>query len=101
MNYASALKEERIAYPFYAINQAQFIQQELESIAKEYTSTYTRYHENIKAVLVKSKALSKSPAKIDAKTTQLEVKLQTLISTFEKNVKINEVNKNLQRIPTL
>lgn len=96
-----ALNEKRLDYPFYAINQAQFIQQELESITNLYLAAYQQYHEEIVTALIKSKAISKEPNKIDLKVKSLEGKLKVSIEAFKRNVKINEVNKNLQRIPTL
>ena len=95
------MNDKRLGYPFYAINQAQFIRQELESLTNEYISSYKDYHKAIKSVLEKSKTLSKEPGKIDKKVEDLTTKLGRLVSTFEKNVKINRVNIALQEIPTL
>ncbi len=99
LDLQGALNEKRLDFPFYAFNQAQFIQQELESIATEYVATYEHYHEDIIKVLMNSKSLSKEPAKIDVKARVLEKKLEVAVKAFERNVKIKEVNKNLQRIP--
>lgn len=99
LDLQGALNEKRLDFPFYAVNQAQFIQQELESIATEYVATYQHYHEDIIKVLMNSKSLSKEPGKIDVKAKSLEKKLVVAVEAFERNVKIKEVNKNLQRIP--
>lgn len=101
MDLQAALDEKRLDYPFYAINQAQFIQQELETIATQYTATYQKYHSSIKKVLMNSKSLSKDPTKIDVKTSSLDTKLSASVKAFERNVKIKEVSKNLQLIPNL
>lgn len=100
LDYQKALNEPRLDYPLYAINQAQFIQQELESISNEYISTYRLYHKRLMEILEKSKALSKDTNKVDAKTKELDEKLLRLVETFNKNVKIGEVNRSLQKIPT-
>ena len=100
-DYRNALNDSRLGFPFYATNQAQFIQQELETISNEYISTYLLYHKNILQVLENSKAISKHPEKIDLKIQELEDKLDNLVATFKKNVKVNEVVKNFQRIPNL
>ena len=101
LNLQNALNEKRLDYPFYAINQAQFIQQELETITGQYTATYRKYHESITKVLQNSKSISKDPNKIDVKLTSLDKKLDASVKAFERNVKIKEVNRNLQLIPNL
>lgn len=96
-----ALDEKRLDFPFYAVNQAQFIQQELETINNQYIATYLKYHESIIKVLQNSKSITSDPNKIDIKIEALEKKLDLSVSAFKRNVKIEEVNKNLQRIPNL
>jgi hypothetical protein len=99
LDLQKALDEKRLEYPFYAINQAQFIQQELETITGQYIATYRKYHESITKVLNNSKSISKDPNKIDVKLTSLDKKLDNSIKAFERNVKIKEVSRNLQLIP--
>ncbi|MDX2250391.1 MAG: hypothetical protein SF052_26645 [Bacteroidia bacterium] len=99
LDYQKALNEPRLNYPLYAANQAQFIQQELESVSNEYISTYKLYHSRLMEILDKSKTLSKNTAKVDQKRTELDEKLKRLIQTFHNNVKISEVNLTLQQIP--
>jgi hypothetical protein len=101
LDLQSALNEERLDYPFYAINQAQFIQQELETITGQYIATYKKYHESITKVLKDSKTISKEPKKIDVKLISLDKKLDVSVKAFERNVKIKEVSRNLQLIPNL
>ena len=101
LNLQSALNEKRLDYPFYAINQAQFIQQELETITGQYTATYRKYHESITKVLQNSKSISKDANKIDVKLASLDKKLDASVNAFERNVKIKEVSRNLQLIPNL
>ena len=101
LNLQSALNEKRLDYPFYAINQAQFIQQELETITGQYTATYRKYHESITKVLQNSKSISKDANKIDIKLASLDKKLDASVNAFERNVKIKEVSRNLQLIPNL
>lgn len=99
MNYQAALNEQRLAYPLYALSQAQFIQQELESIANEYVSNYRLYHDRLSRTLEQSKQLSKDPTKVDKKKKQLDDKLTLLVNTFKRNAKTREVNTYLQSIP--
>lgn len=101
LNLQSALNEKRLDYPFYAINQAQFIQQELETITGQYTATYRKYHESITKVLQNSKSISKDANKINVKLASLDKKLDASVNAFERNVKIKEVSRNLQLIPNL
>lgn len=101
MNYTEALDDDRLYYPIYAINQAQFIKQELEALNNEYISSYRNFHKAIKVVLIDSKKLSKdNGASVDKKIMVLDEKLERLISTFEKNVKIGNVVSALNNIPT-
>ena len=100
VDYQKALNEPRFSYPLYAVNQAQFIQQELESITNEYVSNYRLYHDRLKQILERSKEISDDQSKVDKKREELDAKLERLITTFKKNVKIKEVNRTLQRIPT-
>ena len=101
MNYTAALEDERLYYPIYAINQAQFIKQELEALNNEYISSYRNFHKAIKLVLLDSKKLSKdNGAAVDKKIMELDEKLERLIMTFEKNVKIGNVVNALNNIPT-
>lgn len=98
--HLDALSDRRLAFPLYALTQAQFIQQELESIANQYISTYQLYHTRLKEILVKSKQLSKDPSKVDKKIKDLDEKLEALNATFRRSVKLREVNRALQEIPT-
>lgn len=99
MNYQAALDEPKLSYPLYALNQAQFIQQELESITNEYASNYQLYHDRLKRILEDSKSLSKDTEKVDKKLEELDYKLTRLVDSFKRNVKIREVNLYLQDIP--
>lgn len=101
MNYTAALEDERLTYPFYAINQAQFIKQELEALNNEYISSYRTFHKTIKKVLLESKSLSKDGGvAVDKKIIELDEKLERLVTTFERNVKIENVAISLNNIPT-
>jgi hypothetical protein len=101
MNYTTALADERLYFPVYAVNQAQFIRQELEGLNNEFISSYRNYHKAIKLVLMDSKKLSKdNGVSADKKIIVLDEKLERLISTFEKNVKVRNVVNALNNIPT-
>ena len=101
LNYTAALADDRLAYPFYAINQAQFIKQELEALNNEYISSYRNFHRSIKKVLIESKALAKdNDAAVDKKIMDLDEKLERLVATFEKSVAIVNVRTSLNEIPT-
>lgn len=99
LDYQKALEDPRLDYPIFGINQAQFIQQELEAIATEYVASYDIYHKRLLEILVQSKELSREPAKVDVKKADLDEKLKRLIETFRRNVKIKEVNRDLRAIP--
>jgi prefoldin subunit 5 len=100
VDYTRALEDKRLVYPIYAINQAQFIKQELTALTNEYISSYRSYHKALRLVLEKSKSLSKAPQEVDKKIAALDSKLERVISTFERNVKIDNVVNSLNEIPT-
>ncbi|MDX2285930.1 MAG: hypothetical protein NW241_17310 [Bacteroidia bacterium] len=100
IDYQKALNDSRLNYPLYAVSQAQFIQQELESITNEYISNYQLYHQRLRQILDRSKPLSHEVGKVDKKRQDLDAKLDRLISTFQRNVKVREVLRALQEIPT-
>ncbi len=99
LDYQKALNDTRLDYPLFGINQAQFIQQELEAITTEYVTSYELYHKRLLEILAQSKDLSREPAKVDVKKAELDGKLIRLIETFRRNVKIKEVNQSLRAIP--
>jgi hypothetical protein len=100
VEYQKALNDSRLNYPLYAVSQAQFIQQELESITNEYISNYQLYHQRLRQILDNSKPLSHDAGKVDKKRQDLDGKLDRLTSTFQRNVKVREVLRALQEIPT-
>ncbi|GAB4416936.1 MAG: hypothetical protein OHK0039_26700 [Bacteroidia bacterium] len=99
IDYPKALEDPRLSYPLYAATQAQFIQQELESMANEYMASYRLYHDRLRQILIHSKTLSSDPAKVDVKLAALDAKLELVVQTFARNVKIREVNQALMEIP--
>lgn len=99
ISYQEVLDEPKLDYPLYAINQIQFIQQELKRINNQYISNYQLYHQRLMETLEKSKSLSHAPEKVDKKRKDLDEKLTRLTETFRRSVNIQEVTLYLQEIP--
>ena len=56
-DYNLHLNNKSLRYPNYALNQAKFIRDEIESLSKEYVSILTTYQLSLEDVLRKSKTL--------------------------------------------
>ncbi len=90
-NQNKGLTNNKLAYPTYALNQAKFIRDEIESLSKEYISIYTSYQSSLKNVLEKSKNIGDS-TRINSKIRDLEIKLAEVKVSFEDNLNIDRLN---------
>lgn len=90
-SYSAHLTDNKLIYPNYALNQAKFIRDEIESLSKEYASTFTIYQLELKKVLQKSKNIGDA-TKIDAKIIDLESKLLEVKNAFDDNLNIYKLN---------
>ncbi len=90
-NYNNSLTNNNLAYPTYALNQAKFIRDEIESLSKEYISIYASYQLSLKNVLEKSKNIGDA-TRINEKIKELETKLSEVKVSFEDNLNIDRLN---------
>ncbi len=98
-NYEKALSDKRLYYPEYAINQAQVIYDELESISRGFLSNLNTYQRNIDKVLVNSKNNKLGDAgKIDMKIRSLEGLLNNVTEAVKNSVNLDDLQNKLQRI---
>ena len=98
-NYEKALSDKRLYYPEYAINQAQVIYDELESISRGFMSNLYTYQNNIEKVLVNSKNNKLGDAgKIDMKVKSLEILLHNVSDAIKNSVNLEDLQAKLQRI---
>jgi hypothetical protein len=98
-NYEKALGDKRLAYPEYAINQAQVLYDELESISRGFLSNLNTYQRNIDKVLINSKNNKLGDAtKIDIKIKALEGLLNNVTEAVKNSVNLDDLQNKLQRI---
>jgi hypothetical protein len=98
-NYEKALSDKRLYYPEYAVNQAQFIHDELESISRGFLSNLYTYQQNIEKVLNNSKANKLGElGKIDMKIKTLDSLLHNVSDAIKNSVNMEDLQHKLQRI---
>ena len=93
----NTLKDNRLRYPDYTINQAKFIRDEIYSLGKEYIATYRSYQESVKAVLIKSSNIGDID-KINAMIKSLEKNLSKVESSFNDAINIQNINTNFYKL---
>lgn len=96
-NYADLLLNPKIGYPYYAVNQAKLIRDEIESLGKEYITIYNSYQNSVSNVLTKSKKIG-NPAKIDHKIETLNNKLQAVNKDFEDALNFENLNSKFKKL---
>lgn len=90
-DYNLHLNNKSLRYPNYALNQAKFIRDEIESLSKEYVSILTTYQLSLEDVLRKSKNIGDTN-KIDMKINDLKTKLTEVKITFSDNINTFKLN---------
>lgn len=97
LDYNNHLTNKNLMFPNYALNQAKFIRDEIESLSKEYISIFTTYQSSLKKVLEKSKEIG-DKNKIDTKITELEAKLLAVQVAFDDNLNIYSLNSKFNTL---
>ena len=97
LDYNNHLTNKNLMYPTYALNQAKFIRDEVESLSKEYISIFSTYQSALKQVLEKSKAIG-DKNKIDNKISELEIKLLAVQVAFDDNLNIYNLNSKFKAL---
>ncbi|QVY66205.1 hypothetical protein [Polaribacter sp. Q13] len=97
LDYNNHLTNKNLIFPNYALNQAKFIRDEIESLSKEYISIFTTYQSALKKVLEKSKEIG-DKNKIDTKIFELEAKLLAVQVTFDDNLNIYNLNSKFKTL---
>lgn len=99
MNYEKALSDKQLYYPEYAINQAQVIYDELESVSKAFVTNLYTYQNNIEKVLTHSKNNKLGDAaKIDAKIKGLTGLLDNVSEAVKNGVNLEDLQSKLRKI---
>ncbi|UMB60905.1 hypothetical protein MHL31_01590 [Lutibacter sp. A80] len=91
LDHNAHLANNALVYPNYALNQAKFIRDEIESLSKEYISILSTYQTALKVVLEKSKIIGDT-TRIDNKISELEGKLLVVKNTFDDNLNMHKLN---------
>ncbi|WBX77433.1 hypothetical protein PG911_03985 [Tenacibaculum ovolyticum] len=97
LDYNVHLTNNLLLYPNYALNQAKFIRDEIESLSNEYVSILSTYQSTLKKVLEKSKNIG-DPNKIDVKISQLDKKLKEVKITFSDNLNLYKLNTTFKTL---
>ena len=97
LDYNNHLTNKNLMFPNYALNQAKFIRDEIESLSKEYISIFTTYQSSLKKVLEKSKQIG-DKNKIDTKISELEAKLLAVQVAFDDNLNIYSLNSKFKAL---
>ena len=98
-NYEKALSDKRLYYPEFAVNQAQVIYDELESISRGFTSNLYTYQNNVERVLANSKSNKLGDVgKIDMKVKTLNGLLGNVSEAIKNSVNLFDLQNKLHRI---
>ena len=96
-DYTLHLTNNALMYPNYALNQAKFIRDEIESLSKEYISILTNYQSALEIVLEKSKNIGDLNL-INNKKTELGSKLIEVKTTFADNLNLFKLNNTFKTL---
>lgn len=98
-NYEKALSDKRLFYPEFAVNQAQVIYDELESVSRGFMSNLYTYQNNIEKVLTNSKNNKLGDVgKIDMKIKTLGGLLNNVTEAVKNSVNLEDLQNKLHRI---
>ena len=98
-NYEKALSDKRLFYPEFAVNQAQVIYDELESVSRGFMSNLYTYQNNIEKVLTNSKSNKLGDVgKIDMKIKTLGGLLNNVTEAIKNSVNLEDLQNKLHRI---
>ena len=101
-SYEKALSDKRLYYPEFAVNQAQVIYDELESISRGFLSNLYTYQNNIEKVLGNSKSNKLGDiGKIDMKIKTLNGLLINVTEAIKNSVNLEDLQNKLHRINSM
>ena len=99
LNYEKALSDPQLYYPEYAVNQAQVIYDELESVSRTFLTNLYTYQQNIEKVMTNSKNNKLGDVgKIDLKTKNLSILLHNVSDAIKNSVNLDDLQTKLRRI---
>lgn len=97
--FESHLVNHRLFYPEYALNQAKFIRDEIESLREQYLLTFRAYQTSLEEVLNKSKKIG-DEKEINKIIEELNRRLATVEKNFNESVNVESVNSRFRQLAT-
>jgi exonuclease VII large subunit len=99
IQYEQLTSDTRLIYPVIAIQKVHQIDQELETLYREFLSLLDGYHQAIENILQNSRQLSQTPEAIDKKIQELKEQYARLRAEIVRSVNVEQVRNYMQRIP--
>jgi hypothetical protein len=99
IQYEQLTNDTRLIYPVIAIQKVHQIDQELETLYREFLSLLDGYHQAIENILQNSRQLSQKPEAIDNKIQELKEQYARLRAEIVRSVNVEQVRNYMQRIP--
>lgn len=97
--FESHLVNHRLFYPEYALNQAKFIKDEVESLREQYILTFRAYQKSLEEVLNNSRKIG-DENDINAIIVELNKRLATVEKNFNESVNVESVNSKFRQLAT-
>ncbi|WP_029038758.1 hypothetical protein [Salinimicrobium xinjiangense] len=97
--YESHLVNHRLFYPDYALNQAKFIRDEVESLREQYILTFRAYQKSLEGVLNKSRNIG-DEKEINKIISDLNRRLVIVEKNFNESVNVEGVNLKFRQLST-
>lgn len=97
--YERHLVNHRLFYPDYALNQAKFIKDEIESLREEYLLTFKTYQRSLEEVLNKSRKIG-DEKEINKTIAELNRRLATVEKNFNESINVESVNSKFRQLST-
>lgn len=97
--FESHLVNHQLFYPEYALNQAKFIRDEVESLREQYILTFRAYQRSLEEVLNNSRKIG-NENDINSIIAELNKRLATVEKNFNESVNVESVNSKFRQLAT-
>lgn len=95
--YSLAVNDQRLRFPDFAVGQARFIADEIETIVSEYEAALTIYQKTLEEVLNKSRVIGNDD-KINQKIADLKSSKDNVVQAIKRNVNLGRIKKSYQAL---
>ncbi len=95
--YSLAVNDQRLRFPDFAVGQARFIADEIETIASEYEAALTIYQKTLEEVLNRSRVIGNDD-KINQKITDLKTSKEGVVKAIKRNINLERIKKSYQSL---